>query len=65
MNTEATPYTLIGGEATVRALVARFYQLMDELPEAWEVRKLHPESLDGSAEKLYLYRNCSGPQLNV
>lgn len=65
MSTEATPYALIGGENTVRALVQRFYQLMDELPEAWEVRKLHPESLAGSEEKLYLYLTgwLGGPQL--
>jgi hemoglobin len=31
--TTATPYERIGGEAGVRALVRRFYQLMDELPE--------------------------------
>lgn len=69
MNTEssATPFELIGGEATVRALVKRFYQLMDELPEAWEVRKLHPESLAGSEEKLYFYLTgwLGGPQLYV
>jgi len=33
-----THYERIGGEAKVRALVDRFYQLMDELPEAWEIR---------------------------
>ena len=69
MSTESrlTPYDLIGGENTVRALVRRFYQLMDELPEAWEVRKLHPESLAGSEEKLYLYLTgwLGGPQLYV
>ncbi|MDD5297074.1 MAG: group II truncated hemoglobin [Rhodocyclaceae bacterium] len=63
----ATPYLLIGGEPTVRALVKRFYQLMDELPEAWEIRKLHPQDLSGSEEKLYLYLTgwLGGPQLYV
>ena len=28
-------YELLGGEATLRAVVDRFYALMDELPEAW------------------------------
>jgi hemoglobin len=69
MNTEsqATPYQIIGGEPTVRALVHRFYQLMDELPEAWEIRKLHPQDLSGSEEKLYLYLTgwLGGPQLYV
>jgi hemoglobin len=67
MNPDAptTPYQIIGGEATVRALVKRFYRLMDELPEAWEVRKLHPEDLAGSEEKLFLYLSgwLGGPQL--
>ncbi|MEQ1638910.1 MAG: globin, partial [Methylococcales bacterium] len=43
---QATPYELLGGEPGVRRLVHRFYELMDELPEAYEVRKLHPESLE-------------------
>ena len=39
----------------MRRLVHRFYQLMDELPEAYEVRKLHPESLDNSEQNLFEY----------
>ncbi|MBP8874333.1 MAG: cyanoglobin, partial [Polaromonas sp.] len=42
--TPQTPYERIGGEAGVRKLVHRFYELMDELPEAYQVRKLHPDS---------------------
>ena len=53
--TQTTPYELIGGEVGVRRLVHRFYQLMDELPEAYEVRKLHPESLDNSEQNLFEY----------
>lgn len=62
-----SPYDQIGGEETVRALVRRFYALMDELPEAWEVRRLHPESLQGSEEKLFLYLTgwLGGPPLYV
>jgi hemoglobin len=62
-----TPYDLIGGEATVRALVRRFYQLMDTLPEAYEIRKLHPDDLGGSEEKLVMYLTgwLGGPQLYV
>ena len=51
----ATPYELLGGEAGVRQLVHRFYELMDELPEAWEVRRLHPESLENSEQNLFEY----------
>jgi hemoglobin len=53
--TQATPYALLGGEAGVRQLVHRFYELMDELPEAWSVRRLHPDSLKNSEENLFEY----------
>ena len=48
-----TPYDLIGGEVVVRALIARFYDLMDEDPDYYGIRKLHPESLEGSRQKLF------------
>lgn len=48
-----TPYEAIGGAPAVRRLVDRFYQLMDELPEAYTVRRIHPESLTGSADSLF------------
>ena len=50
-----TPYDVIGGEEKVRALVARFYDLMEEDPDYYGIRKLHPETLDGSRQKLYLF----------
>ena len=50
-----TPYELIGGDAGVRSLVDRFYDLMDSAPEAATVRSLHAASLKASREKLYLY----------
>jgi hemoglobin len=45
-------FARIGGEAGVRKLVDRFYDLMDTLPEARELRALHPELLVGSRDKL-------------
>ena len=62
-----TPYEQIGGEPAVRALVKRFYELMDTLPEAYGIRKLHPADLAGSQDKLYLYLTgwLGGPQLYV
>jgi hemoglobin len=61
----ATPYELIGGDAAVRSLVDRFYDLMDSAPEAKEVRDLHAASLKVSREKLYMYLTgwLGGPQL--
>lgn len=62
-----SPYEMIGGEPTVRKIVKRFYELMDALPEAWEVRKLHAEDLSGSEEKLFLFLSgwLGGPNLYV
>jgi hemoglobin len=60
-------YDLMGGDAGVRKLVHRFYEIMDESPEAWEIRKLHPEDLSGSIDKLYMFLSgwLGGPQLYV
>jgi hemoglobin len=62
-----THYERIGGEEKIRALVRRFYELMDELPEAYGIRKMHAESLDGSADKLFKFLSgwMGGPQLFV
>lgn len=61
------PYEALGGEATVRKLVDRFYDLMDTLPEAKGIRDLHPERLSGSREKLFMFLSgwLGGPQLYV
>lgn len=48
-------YESLGGAAGVRALVDRFYRLMDELPEARELRRLHPEDLGRSADSLFMF----------
>ena len=50
-----TLYEAIGGDATIRKLVRRFYELMDTLPEARHVRATHPPSLANAEEKLYEY----------
>jgi hemoglobin len=50
-----THYDLLGGEAGIRQLVDRFYDLMDTAPEAATVRALHARSLKVSREKLHLY----------
>ena len=58
-------YQQIGGEEPLRRLVDRFYQLMDELPEAREVRDIHPPDLAGSADKLFKFLSgwAGGPPL--
>lgn len=62
-----TPYAMLGGDAGVRRLVDRFYDLMDEVPEYHVIRKLHPQDLAGSREKLYLFLSgwLGGPPLYV
>lgn len=52
---QPTAYELIGGEARVRELVDRFYDLMDLEPEFAGLRALHPASLDGSRDKLFWF----------
>jgi hemoglobin len=60
-----TLYEAIGGEATIRRLVHRFYELMDTLPEARHVRAVHPPSLANAEEKLFEYLTgyLGGPPL--
>jgi len=61
----ATPYDALGGEAFVSRLCARFYALMDSLPEARACRAVHPPSLTRAEEKLreYLTGWLGGPPL--
>lgn len=49
--TPETPFARLGGEAAVRRLADRFYDLM-EAPEVAELRALHPARLDRSRDKL-------------
>ena len=62
-----TLYEAIGGEETVKALTARFYDLMDNLPEAARCRALHPGDLTASRDKLtdYLLGWLGGPPVYV
>ena len=67
MNEAATPFSRIGGETAVRQLVKRFYELMDTLPEAYGIRKLHAADLSSAEEKLFMFL-CGwlgGPQFYV
>jgi len=62
-----TPFDRLGGDAAVRALVDRFYDLMDLEPVFAGIRRLHPGSLDGSRDKLYWFLSgwLGGPDLYV
>ncbi len=50
-----SPFGALGAEAGVRALVDRFYDLMDLEPALAGIRALHPTPLEGSRDKLYWY----------
>jgi hemoglobin len=57
-------FVALGGETGVRALVDRFYDLMDLEPGYAGIRALHPTTLDGSRDKLhwFLCGWLGGPQ---
>ena len=60
-----TPYELMGGDARVRELVERFYDLM-ELESAYaQLRKVHGSTLESAREKLYMFLSgwLGGPSL--
>ena len=60
-------YQRIGGAQQVRALVQRFYHLMNELPESYGIRKMHAENLQSAEDKLFKFLSgwMGGPQLFV
>jgi hemoglobin len=67
MNQPLTAYEKMGGENSVRQLVERFYDLMDQQPELTKLRDLHAKSLKMSREKLFLFLSgwLGGPDLYV
>ena len=50
-----TPFEWIGGEDRVRALVDRFYDLMDIEPGYRVLRASHGSTLDGARDKLFWF----------
>lgn len=62
-----TAYTLLGGDARVRELVDRFYDLMDLEPAYTELRAAHGPSLDEARDKLYWFLSgwLGGPSLYI
>ncbi len=64
---ERTAYELLGGDAKLRELVDRFYDLMELEPEFAGIRAMHPTPLDGSRDKLYWFLSgwLGGPDLYI
>jgi hemoglobin len=61
------PYDELGGAEPVRALVDRFYDQMDTLPEAAVIRAMHAADLSGARLKLFQFLSgwLGGPPLYV
>lgn len=60
---QAVIYEVIGGTPTIARLVDRFYDLMDSLPEARELRAIHAPDLTETKRvlRLYLAQWMGGP----
>ena len=61
------PYERLGGEAALRRLVHRFYELMDTLPDATAIRAMHAEDLTVARDKLFMFLSgwLGGPSLYI
>jgi len=62
---QAAPYHRIGGEAAVRRIVDRFYDIMDSAPEAAGIRAMHAADLAPMRERLFEFLSgwLGGPPL--
>ncbi len=60
-----THYQRIGGEEAIRRVVDRFYDLMDEDPDYYGIRKMHAKDLTEARNKLFMFLSgwTGGPQL--
>lgn len=58
-------YQAAGGIDGISALVDRFYELMDTLPEAKALREMHPDDLTNARQKLTYFLSgwMGGPKL--
>lgn len=67
MDSSTTIYEKIGGDAVVGKLCDRFYELMASAPPFAELRAMHPEDLQSSRDKLYMFLSgwFGGPDLFV
>jgi hemoglobin len=60
-------YERLGGEARIRELVERFYDLMDSRDDTRPLRQMHARDLRVSREKLFMFLSgwLGGPQLYI
>ena len=64
---QVVPYQQLGGDTQVRALVDRFYDLLEHEPRYAVVRRLYPSDLTDARNKLYWYLSgwLGGPNLYI
>lgn len=62
---EQTPYQLMGGEASVRLLANRFYDIMESAPQTKELYAIHPQPLHNIRQKFFEFLSgwLGGPPL--
>ena len=58
-------YQAVGGAEGLLDLVNSFYDVMEVLPQAKEIREMHPDDLEVSRDKLYCFLSgwMGGPRL--
>lgn len=63
--TKVSLYQMLGGEAALRRLTRRMYELMATLPEAAAARAVHPPDLANSEQKFFEFMSgwLGGPPL--
>jgi hemoglobin len=64
---KTTFFEVLGGTKTIRALVERFYDVMDTDPKAAGIRAMHQPDLTSAREKLFMFLTgwTGGPQLYI
>ncbi|XGC79797.1 group II truncated hemoglobin [Bdellovibrio bacteriovorus] len=67
MSEQKTPYEQLGGEEVLRKICHRFYEVMDTNPEFKSLRDMHPQDIQGSEDKLFMFLSgwLGGPDLFV
>lgn len=66
-SSKATLFEMLGGVEQVRAIVERFYDIMDSDPRAAGIRAMHTPDLTSAREKLFMFLTgwTGGPQLYI
>ena len=66
-SSQKTLFDELGGAEKIRALVERFYDVMDSDPRAAGIRKMHAADLTEAREKLFMFLTgwSGGPSLYI